>query len=152
MPKHGHHRSSLNEFLLFNPYTDVGWRVVRRIGFHRGERMVDLGAAVKVLDDFGNHVGYKLRGSSEPGTPVVEASGSTSIALDARESMANAGLFGGSRTESMSEERKLSRIHPRSGRFLAPEDMVERAQGKVRVYQTIGGIQDVIVKKQVAQM
>ena len=131
------HRSPASAYLLFNPNTTLGWSVARRISFERGEQMVAWGTVVQVNDEFGRHIGYKFRDASEPKTPLIKVSGSTAPTIRAKESMANAGLMGGSRTARLSDEQRLSRIHPLSGKLLAPEDMVERAREKVRIYPEV---------------
>lgn len=132
------HRSASNEFLLFNPHSTLGWSVARRIGFERGEKMVSSGAAIHVNDEMGNHIGYKLRSAEESRNPVVKISGATSLTITRFESMANAGLCGRSVTATMTEEQKLARVHPLTNKLLAPEDEIELAHAKVRLYPMIG--------------
>ncbi len=132
------HRSANQDLVLFSPNTTLGWRVNRRIGYKRGEEMVDSGAAVHVVNELGQHIGYKLRSSEESRNPVVKVSGATSLTITRFESMANAGLMGRSVTARMTEEQKLARVHPLTRKLLAPEDEIELAQEKVKRYCEIG--------------
>jgi hypothetical protein len=41
----------------------------------QGAHGVDSGAAIPVVDDLGNHIGYKLRGSEESRNPAIKGVG-----------------------------------------------------------------------------
>lgn len=111
-------------FLLFPARTVLGWRVIRRVSFREGETRVGVGEWRRVLDGTTHeHIGYQIctpemsRGDYE--LPTIFSPASISV----REMQVNAGLFGRSRTEGLSEDRRLARRNP--------EDRVERAHAKV---------------------
>lgn len=134
MSRHRHHSSS-RAFLLFNPNTTLGWSVARRIGVDRGEAMVDAGTAIRVNDGMGKHIGYQLRPDNEPRR--FAASVQSSICITKSELEAAVGLMGKSATRGLSEEDRLSRVHPLTKKALPAEDFIERAEVKVASYSSV---------------
>jgi hypothetical protein len=122
-------RSGNNQFILYAADTSKGWRVNKRISFVDGERGVDRGAFVRVYDDFDKHVGYQLTAGRIVDYDVKPQGAHGALSLS--EMHANAGVDGRSRTIHLSEDDRLERV-----RFgLHPEDSVERAIKKVKVYE-----------------
>lgn len=108
----------------------LGWRLIRRISFERGERMVDAGVAERCFDDSGRHVAFRVinRGRERSASP------NSPTAITMRECEIYAGRCfprGQSRTARMSEVQRLTRINPRDGRRLPPEDAIECVTAKV---------------------
>lgn len=126
-----------NEYTVpvYDAYNRSGWRVVKRIGWKEAGDLVRAGAARELCDALtGDVMGVEM------GQPVATENGIPSLdvsdgSLSAFEMQVNAGLYGVSRTATMTEEQKVSRVHPKSGRVLAPEDVVERTREKIRIYR-----------------
>jgi len=121
-----------NQYLLFDGNTALGWRVTRRISLDAGERMLASGHARRVNDHNGVHIGYQLQqpGPVKNGVPAKP----TPALLSAREMDLIAGqafTHGASRTASMTEAQRLTRVHPLTNKLLPPEDEVERAVAKL---------------------
>ncbi len=120
-----------NHLLLFSPFTTLGWRVTRRISQGDGEAGVTNGKMRRILDETGRHIGYQpVKADPRPSLP----SDPSRTALAVPETKANAGLLGQSRTASLTEEQRRTRVHPKSGRLLPEEDFIERTQKLMQVY------------------
>lgn len=133
-------RNVHTDALLFSDSSndERGWRVTRTIKRDVAERQVADGLMSRVHDTAGNVVGYQL--AEGPNTSDRPArSGASSLSIAARESKANAGLDGSSRTKHLSEEQRINRVHPKSGKLLEPEDAVERAEVKVKIWPELSG-------------
>ena len=118
------------KFPLYSNYTALGWRVVKQISFDVGEASVSAGALVQVFDSLGAHHGYQLADNS-PDKSIP--SGSSSGALTAWESAANAGLYGISATKNLREEQRVQRKDRQTNQALPAEDFIELAEAKVRM-------------------
>ena len=129
-----HHRLASKEFLVYTGDTTFGWRIIRATSFVKGEALVDQGVYIRLYDALtGQHLGYGVR---ESRGPVAELNSShTSPALTRFDSEAIAGLYGKSKTIGMSEELRLLRRCPRTGKQLAPEDFIERAIARAKEYR-----------------
>ncbi len=97
----------------------------------QGEEMMAQGKWRDVYDEAGNHIGYQVIANYKSDSEIL--SGSTSISITVRECELNAGLRGKSHTAGMSEEKRMSR-RSASGKVLPPEDAVERARAKVKLW------------------
>lgn len=130
--------STTNLWPVFAIETDRGWRVVRNVPQAEAELKVERGEFVRVYDELTKAcVGYKpSSGPSSPGDLDFPSHGSRP-SITARESQTIAGARGRSRTVGMSEDRKISRRNL-SGHLCAPEDAVELAMEKFRVWPEIG--------------
>jgi hypothetical protein len=139
MPRRRHPSPHSNSFPLYAAETTLGWRVVRQIPLAEAERKVELGVFVRVYNEQFECVGYQVIDSRPTDEKLPSRQSSSSIS--ASEIQANALVIfpgGSSRTERMSEERRVSRRHPISGNALPAEDFVELATGKVRAWLEIG--------------
>jgi len=87
----------------------------------------------ELWDEFGRFQGYLLVEALPP-TDEKLPSLISSASISANEVLANAGVLGRSRTASLSEEDRITRRHPKTGRPMPAEDFVERAQEKVRLW------------------
>jgi hypothetical protein len=94
--------------------------------------MVKERKAKRVYDPDENHVGYQLL-SESPKPSIARESNPSSAAFSSEEVAAIAGLHGESRTETLDERRKLSRLN----RGLREMDLVESARRKFEVYQSV---------------
>jgi hypothetical protein len=121
------------DFPVYSADTTLGWRVVIRITREQGERMVEQGSAYRVEDSFGKHIGYQKAGAPQVSDKALPSLAS-SASITARESEANAGVCGESLTENMREDKRVNRLHSRTGKVLPAEDMVERARAKVAAF------------------
>lgn len=131
-------RSGLQTLIVFSPETTLGWRVLRRISRAEYETRLAAGEFRPVVDEFGNLIGCQpitLRHVTKagPNTPASE------ICISRREMEIFAGTAfrgGRSRTAGLSEQQRMeraSRVHPRTGKLLLPEDAIERVEEKVRL-------------------
>jgi hypothetical protein len=118
------------KFPLYSNYTALGWRVVKQISFDVGETSVSVGALVHVFDSLGAHHGYQLADDS-PDKSIP--SDSSSGALTAWESAANAGLYGISATKNLRENERVQRKDLKTNKALPAEDFIELAEAKVRM-------------------
>lgn len=122
-------RTGNNQFILFSPDASRGWRINRRISFADGERGVERGVFIRVLNELNQHVGYQMTAGREADYDVMPQG--VSGALSLREIYSNAGVNGRSRTRGLSEDDRLIRVK----QGLHPEDVIERAEQKVKVYE-----------------
>jgi hypothetical protein len=125
-------------FNLFPAQTDDHFSVIREVRFGYAEGKVALGEWKREYDQVGNHIGYRVVPNRFGDAALV--SGSSSSSITAREMRLNAGLKGRSQTARLSEDDRISRRHPKSGKALPPEDAVERAREKVRIWPQVGGL------------
>lgn len=121
---------SKHEFKLFDTNTTLGWKVIRRISEDHGEDMVLRRKARHVVNSEGKHIGYQMYESALRPTPVVQDSKPSCTSISKREMEANAGLFGLSRTASMSEAQRIKRV----ARGRPEMDLVEAARVKLDAY------------------
>jgi hypothetical protein len=137
------HRLASKEFLVYTGDEHSGWRIVRTTGFVKGERLVDEGRFERLYDALnGEHIAYRI--SSDPNLNQTRESRFSSPALTRRDVEANAGLYGKSKTAGMSEEMRLVRSCPRTGKRLATEDFIERAIARVKAHGESPAYGDVI--------
>jgi hypothetical protein len=107
---------------VYPPDTTLGWNVIRQIEPAEAAKMLSLGKADLVNDQFGNFWGIRIRAKFKTEEELVSQPGPTSIT--AHESHLVAGLGGRSRTMNLREDEKLA--------LQVPEDPVERAIRKVQ--------------------
>lgn len=116
------------DYPLYSNNTTLGWSIVRRISYDRAESLVSNRRMRRVVDGFGAHLGYQMLGETDKHLP---SRGHSSCAITALESEANAGVFGPSLTIAMCEEKRIHRLHSKTGKCLRAEDFIELAQAKV---------------------
>lgn len=110
---------------------------VRRISREEYVRLRDRGRAMPLHDKQGNLVGCQLT-NNHPGDGAIPSQPSSPV-LTVREIELYAGRNfpgGRSRTAGLTETQRLERsrrTHPRTGKYLLPEDAVERVTEKVRL-------------------
>lgn len=126
------------QFLVFGPDTAQGWRVTRQISYADGVELVKAGKFRRVTSADGRLIGFQPipRGFVD-GDVKLPARLASCSAISARESMSNAGTAfagGRSRTENMTEEQRLCRVHSKTGDLLGAEDAIERAVAKVNAW------------------
>lgn len=119
------------EYLLYGSNTTLGWNVVRRISFERGETLTRLHKVHRVYDDFGAHAGYQMVDETKLYDTLLPSREGSSAAITARESEANSGVCGESATADLPERKRIHRLHTVTGKLLPAEDFIERAQCKV---------------------
>jgi hypothetical protein len=138
-------RLSENMLPLYPADASRGWRVIRQVPFAKGSEKVAAGEWALLCHTDGTPWYFQIIANfkadadlpaSEPTRPIT-----------AHESALNAGLFGQSRTAGMPEDVRLSR-HDRydTDRPLPPEDAVERAMAKTRVWPKVGEAKGDILK------
>jgi hypothetical protein len=134
------HSRPSEKFLVFAACTTLGWQVVRRLTFAKGEAMANAGVYARVYDEVtGLQIGYQI--AKEPATDKDIPSQPTQAVISISELEANAGVRGRSRTAGLPEHKRLERAKRTSrktGKLLLPEDAIERATAKVRVYPMVG--------------
>lgn len=146
-------RGEKQQFQLISDFDVLGKvRVVRRISFFNGEKMVADRLARRVMDDDNATViGFQMlparRAEMDAKLPPLRPS---TAALSRKEMDAVAGSNfkggenlegvygppGGSRTAGLSEEKRMQRIE----RGLRPEDLVERSFAKLNAWAQIPGL------------
>ena len=124
-------RTSL-QFYLYSPTTALNWRRTQIVTLVEGDKLVAEGKARRRFDSWGRHDGYELIESKPTDEKLPSLVSSASISTN--EVLANAGVLGRSRTANLSEEDRITRRHPKTGRPMPAEDFVERAQEKVRLW------------------
>ncbi len=94
-------------------------------------RMHALGTVRRVEHEDGTSAGYQMVEAAvrEDDLPSREPD----CGITARESQMNAGLRGRSRTKGLSEDERMARRSSK-GRVMEPEDAIERAMEKVRLW------------------
>jgi hypothetical protein len=108
-----------------------GWRVVRRASVAQCEQQADRGLWARIHDEVtGQLIGYQMLDVYGQRGDFDLESMRTQASISLRELEANAGLLGRSKTRGLSEDRRLARA--------VPEDAIERAQAKVRVWPLVG--------------
>lgn len=114
--------------------TALGWRVVRQIGFGDAAQKVTLGHARWIHYESGDLAGIQMLASFALDYELPAGS-PTPATITVMESRMNAGEFGRSHTAGMTEPERLSR-HARydDKAILEPEDKIERAIAKVRIW------------------
>lgn len=138
--------------LLFGANTTLGWRVSRRISRLEGERGVERGAFREVLDETsGALIGYQMIAEAEMAGDRDLPSLQSAASISDREMRMNAGELGPSRTAGLPEAKRLERAERRDEQtgqhlHLAPEDEIERAQMKVRVFPKLGAARGDILR------
>src|SRR6185437_11077346 len=132
------------EFGVYPANTTLGWSIIRRVSFDKGESKVAAGVWRRVNDSTGNHIGYQMVGAAGrvdrdlPSRPQP-------VSITAEQSEKNAGaafVLGQSRTVGMSEERRMERV----ARKLDPEDAMERLQMKIAVFRHVGSAKGDILR------
>lgn len=125
---------------LFHTDTALGWRIMHRITFRRGEAKVARGVMRRVIDEAGNHIGYQpLAVTAVHGDRDIPSQHSAA-SISLQEMKVNA--EGVSRTVGLPALQRDERVA--AGR--APEDRVERVQRKVQVYPHIGAAKGDILR------
>lgn len=124
-------RACKGDLNLYSADTTLGWRVVGHTSAHGATAKLARGDWREVYDEQGHHLGYQVLVGKRCKCSFSPHSSSSSVS--ARESELNAGLRGASRTAGLTEEQRLNR-HNQYGKSLPPEDAIERAMEKVRLW------------------
>lgn len=133
------HRCKSKEFLVYVGDTNLGWRIIRTTSFEKGERLVLDGRFERLFDALtGKHIAYRISGNAIHAR--INEARFSSTSLTERDAQAIAGLFGKSKTAGMSEEMRLTRTCPRTGKHLATEDFIERAAARVEAYTSSANV------------
>jgi hypothetical protein len=137
---------SNREFHLYATNTTLGWRVIRHTSAEVGESKVAAGLWRRVYESVSlKHVGYQPLGADRLTDEDLHSMQQSSACITADEMELIAGVaFKGSRsmTFGMDEVARTERIT----RGLAPEDEVERAVAKFRVWNKVGSAKGDILR------
>jgi hypothetical protein len=109
----------------------LGWRIVRQVTPEFAYKKVLDGQWREAFDDCGNFLGCQVIAAIGIDRELSDEEESAST-ITAHENRLNAGLDGRSRTIGMSEDRRITRRHPKTWSALPPEDAIERAIAKVQ--------------------
>ncbi len=128
---------NIRPFVLYGGDETLGYRVTSRVSKLEAERMVRNGRAEETVDDAGSKC-YRLLKSA----PMAVSNGNaearpTPAVLSAREMQLIAGRafrYGKSKTATMPEVMRVTRVHPISRKPLAAEDEIERAVAKLEAF------------------
>ncbi len=122
---------------LFNLYAanaTLGWRVIDQVTGTLAAQKVAAGKWREVLFEDESFAGYQVVSATTSGKKVPSREGSPPTITLAEVQM-NAGLYGRSRTLGMPEwKRSLRRAKYDKDKILAPEDAIERAIEKVKLW------------------
>jgi hypothetical protein len=122
---------------LFNLYaadTTLGWRVIDQIPGAIAAQKVASGKWREVFFEDGSFAGYQVISATTSGKKIPSRGGSPPT-ITLSEVQMNAGLYGRSRTLGMPEwKRKLRHAKYDEDKILAPEDAIERAIVKVKLW------------------
>ncbi len=124
-------RACKGELNLYPANTTLGWRVIGTTTSQRAAAKLARGEWREVYDDSGNLLGYQILATFS--TDKDLPSGESSSSITASESQLNAGVVGVSHTEGLSEDERVSRRN-KWQHALPPEDAVERAREKVKIW------------------
>ena len=131
---------------LYGASSTLGWRIVRRIPPHEGERGVESGRMRHLYDTLtGKLLGYQLISNAERRGDRDLPSMASAASISVREMQANAGELGASRTARLAEDDRVSR-RDLNGHLLPAEDFVERSRAKVAVFPLVGSKRGDIVR------
>ena len=129
-------RRSSNELRLFNQNTTDGYDQPKLISHEGGERMVELGSAVRRFDQFNNLTGYTIREAAPRSEDAPLEHSSCVFSAAEVQAVAGTKFSGGqSHTAGLMEKDKLERMtqtHPLTGKLLPGEDRVECAVEKLK--------------------
>lgn len=129
-----HRRLASKEFLVYSGDPSSDWRIIRNTSFVEGERRVEQGVYQRVFDDMtGKHCGYRVLDRKKKTDEDIPFSVSTPM-LTARDTLAIAGAFGESQTIGLDEDERLERRDTLTGKRLEPEDFIEKAIEKAKVF------------------
>jgi hypothetical protein len=137
-------RSNSQQIIVFSADTALGWRALSRCSVAEYHRRLARGEVRPVHDGFGRLIGcqpIKRTDQSIPSRPSAVCLTVSEMVLFAGQAFKD----GRSRTARMTEQQRLqraSRTHPRTGKFLAPEDAIERVTEKVRMQTVSGNLAD----------
>lgn len=127
------------DVLLFGwSAAECGWRVTKSITQERFDQLKRRGHQFTPIHEWGTErvIGYQATNvvGTDYELPSRETRGAiipAEMDLIAGQAFAN----GRSRTMGLPEELRINRVHPLTGRALAPEDAIERAVGKLAVFE-----------------
>lgn len=124
---------------LYTKGTLVGCRVVRQVPVSLALEKVALGMWRRVFYEDGSEAGFQPYAQPQPERPRAPQPGASldgsPPTITLTEVRMNAGEFGASRTKGMPEWKRLKR-HAKydEKKILAPEDAIERAIAKVKLW------------------
>lgn len=124
---------------LYPPTTTLGWRVIKLVTAAEAQGALEQGLWREVYDEQGNLAGYQIKANFQTDDDLP--SGWSSCAISENEMDLNAGAafkHGRSKTAGMPEDLRVARRHihgkKATGKALPPEDAVERALAKVKLW------------------
>lgn len=121
----------MSKLLLYSGNTTLGWRILRKVYPHEGQRGVERGIMREVYDSInGNLLGYQVIASADRRGDQDLPSLASTASISQREMQINAGEMGKSRTVGLREADRVA--------LPVPEDRIERVQQKVLVFSRIG--------------
>ena len=132
-------RRQRGDVLLFGwSAGESGWRVTKSITQERFDQLKRRGHQFTPIHEWGTErvLGYQPTNvvGADYELPSRETRGSiTSAEMDLIAGQAFTG--GRSRTMGLPEELRINRVHPLTGHALPPEDAVERAVGKLDMFE-----------------
>jgi hypothetical protein len=121
-------------FNLFAAETTLGWRVIDQVAGSLAAQKVASGKWREVFYEDGSFAGYQVTAAATSGKKVPSRDGSPPT-ITLTEVQMNAGLYGRSRTLGLPEwKRKRRHAKYDDRKILAPEDAIERAITKVKLW------------------
>jgi hypothetical protein len=119
-------------FNLYGPETALGFPVIGSTTTEQAAEKVACGSWREVIYTDGGFAGYQIVAKAKV---VIRPRIDRALTITLSELQMNAGLFGRSHTKGMPEWKRLSR-HARydKEKILAPEDAIERAIEKVKLW------------------
>jgi hypothetical protein len=121
-------------FNLFAANTALGWRVIDQVTGTLAAQKLAAGKWREVVYEDESFAGYQVVSAATSGKKVPSREGSPPTITLAEVQM-NAGLYGRSRTLGLPEwKRKRRRAKYDEDKILAPEDAIERAIVKVKLW------------------
>lgn len=120
---------------LYPPTTTLGWRVVRKVTAAEANDALERGLWREVCNERGEFAGYQIKANFKSDEDLPSGSSLCSIAV--KEMELNAGTAfrrGKSRTAGLQEDERVALRNQQTNHALPPEDAVERATEKVRLW------------------
>jgi hypothetical protein len=120
---------------LYPPTTTLGWRVVRKVTAAEVDDALIRGLWREVYDERGNFAGYQIKPNFKSDDDLPPGWSLCSISVNQMD--LNAGTVfrnGKSRTAGLPEDERVTRRDRETNHALPPEDAVELAVEKVRLW------------------
>jgi hypothetical protein len=128
----------VNRYDLYPPTTTLGWRVIRKVTAAEVDDALARSLWREVYNELGNFAGYQIKPNfqTDDDLPTGWSSRPIGVTVTISEMDLNAGTKfkrGKSRTLGQSEDKRIARKSA-VGKALPPEDAVERAIEKVKLW------------------